>query len=481
MSTKTTIRKLVRMWVCLALLFVCPDLAAQKSGYTIKDGRMFIAVDKTISDAALDSFIVQFDLADLGLRQLVKGNKADSILKQGWKVLVQNETAILISKGLEALENFDNPINKIRITEKHEDPGARFPAVSNAVKFGYNRFRNKESFHQKDSIVAFYLRNNLKAQKVYLAGSFNEWSPDAQAMKKTDSGWIAYVKLAPGKYWYKFVVDGHWITDTDNQLRENDGKGNINSVFFKTNNNFILEGHTNARNVFVAGSFNNWKPKDLRMNRTATGWEFPVYLANGTHMYKFISDGNWMPDTKNPEQAPDGTGGINSVISLGNKHVFTLKGFDNAKNVMLAGTFNQWRDFELPLKKTQDGWIINYVLGPGNYEYKFIVDGKWIADPHNQMTPDKEGNSFLIIEPNYTFQLKDFKDARQVFVAGDFNGWNPEAFPMKRTAEGWTFQLHIPPGKTRYKFVVDGKWILDPGNKLWEQNEFGTGNSLIWR
>ena len=96
------------------------------------------------------------------------------------------------------------------------------------------------------------------------------------------------------------------------------------------------------------------------------------------------------------------------------------------------------------------------------------------------LTPSKDGNSYLIIEPNHTFLLKGFAEARQVFIAGDFNGWNPAAFPMKKTAEGWTFELHLPPGKTRYKFIVDGKWILDPANKLWEQNEFGTGNSVLW-
>jgi 1,4-alpha-glucan branching enzyme len=96
------------------------------------------------------------------------------------------------------------------------------------------------------------------------------------------------------------------------------------------------------------------------------------------------------------------------------------------------------------------------------------------------MTPNKEGNSYLIVEPNYTFKLKGFENAKKVYLAGDFNGWSPEAYEMKRVGDEWTFQLHLPPGKTRYKFVVDGKWILDPGNKLWEQNEFNTGNSLLW-
>lgn len=472
---------MVRLWVLLAAFFCCTQLFAQQMRtYTIKDGRMYISVDKQITDAALDSFIVQFELHDLGLKGFLRNNKRDSLLNQGWKIMVQNETGIVISKSLEAFENFDDPISRIMLTEKLEDFAVRFPVVSNKIIFGYNKFRNKEPFMQKDSIVCFFLRNYSKAGKVYLAGSFNNWSPTAQAMKQTDSGWIAFVKLRPGKYWYKFIVDDEWMVDEDNQLRENDGEGNINSVYFKTNMLFTLEGFTQAKNVFLSGSFNGWKTKDLRMHKTAIGWQLPLYLANGTHTYKFIVDGDWLADKKNPLTTSDGAGGVNSMIAIGEPYVFTLKGFRDAQKVMVAGSFNQWRDFELEMRRTADGWEFPYVIGPGNYEYKFIVDGKWISDPANSRTSKNDGNSWLIIEPNYTFKLKGFENAGKVMLAGDFNGWNPEAFAMKKTSEGWEFPLHLAAGKVRYKFIVDDKWILDPANKLWEQNEYGTGNSVIW-
>ena len=467
-------------FLCMAMLLLCNDVVAQDRSYTIRDGRMYIAVDRKIDESSLDSFIVQFGLVDLGLKQLVRQNKADSLLKAGWKITMQNETGIVISKALEAFGDFDGPVGKIMLTEKQEELASRFPAVSSGISFGANRFKSNLPFLQQDSIVRFLLRNHQKAERVYLAGSFNNWDGDAQAMKQTDSGWIAYVKLAPGKYWYKFVVDGRWQTDPDNQLRENDGEGNINSVFFRTNTVFSLDGFTDARNVFLSGSFNGWKHKDLRMTRTENGWQLPLYLAQGTHAYKFIVDGKWMQDKKATAAMPDGAGGFNSVVTIGSQHVFSLAGFEDARKVMVAGSFNNWREFELEMKRTATGWELPYTIGPGNYEYKFIVDGKWISDPANPLTPHAGGNSFLIIEPNYTFQLKGFENARKVFVAGDFNGWNPEAYPMRKTADGWIFPLNLQPGKVRYKFIVDGKWILDPGNKLWEQNEHRTGNSIIW-
>jgi hypothetical protein len=51
---------------------------------------------------------------------------------------------------------------------------------------------------------------------------------------------------------------------------------------------------------------------------------------------------------------------------------------------------------------------------------------------------------------------------------------------MKKENGGWIFTAHLSPGKHLYKFIVDGKWIIDPANKLWEQNEYGSGNSVLW-
>jgi hypothetical protein len=65
-------------------------------------------------------------------------------------------------------------------------------------------------------------------------------------------------------------------------------------------------------------------------------------------------------------------------------------------------------------------------------------------------------------------------------VAGTFNGWNSKSYKMIYKDGRWTFPLYLSPGKHLYKFVVDDKWILDPDNKLWEENEYGTGNSILW-
>ena len=129
------------------------------------------------------------------------------------------------------------------------------------------------------------------------------------------------------------------------------------------------------------------------------------------------------------------------------------------------------------MKKTGTGWELSYTVGPGNHQYHFIVDNKVVTQSNAAENP---GNSYFIIEPNYTFRLKGFKDAKTIFLAGDFNDWSANTFAMKRVGDEWLLNVHLYQGKHLYKFIVDGKWILDPVNKLWEQNEYNTGNSVFW-
>ena len=470
---------LVRFIVGVLILFLpALSFAQQPVKYIVKQGKMFIEISKDVSDASLDSFITKFDLEDLYLKDFIKKNKSDSLKKQGWTIINNNEVAFVISKPFKSFDNINNPVDRIMFTEKHPTFAERFPPTNNGIVFGYNRFKNGRGFHQKDSVITFHLRNN-KAMRVMLAGSFNDWDPNTLAMQKTDSGWTRQLKLRPGKFWYKFIIDGNWEVDENNYLKENDGYGNINSVLFVTNTNFFLNGFTDAKNVSVAGSFNQWRGRELMMIKIAPGWMLPLYLAEGTHTYKFVIDGQWLRDENNKNQFPDGQGGYNSVIELGKPHSFQLKGFENAKEVRLAGSFNNWRDFELPMKKTKSGWELSYVVGPGNYEYKFWVDGVLIADPSNPSFLSN-GNSVLIINPNYTFRLKGYEAAKKVVIAGDFNNWNPNSFVMRREGDEWIFPVHLSVGKHLYKFIVDGEWVKDPGNKLWEQNEYGSGNSFVW-
>jgi 1,4-alpha-glucan branching enzyme len=80
---------------------------------------------------------------------------------------------------------------------------------------------------------------------------------------------------------------------------------------------FTLTAST-AKTVAVAGDFNNWSPTEATMHKKASGeWAVSVRLPAGRYLYKLIVDGKWMPDPDNPTQVPDGYGGTNSVVVVG--------------------------------------------------------------------------------------------------------------------------------------------------------------------
>ena len=68
----------------------------------------------------------------------------------------------------------------------------------------------------------------------------------------------------------------------------------------------------------------------------------------------------------------------------------------------------------------------------------------------------------------------------KVFLAGDFNGWDPEAKPMvdKKGDGNFSVTLSLRPGEYQYKFVVNGTWCADPLNKDVVPNDLGTFNSV---
>jgi len=69
------------------------------------------------------------------------------------------------------------------------------------------------------------------ATKVFVAGSFNDWSPVATPLTRNDVGiWTGTVDLDPGEYEYRFVVDGTWSDDPANTARRCNEFGTRNCI-----------------------------------------------------------------------------------------------------------------------------------------------------------------------------------------------------------------------------------------------------------
>lgn len=177
-----------------------------------------------------------------------------------------------------------------------------------------------------------------------------------------------------------------------------------------------------AKNVFVAGSFNEWNSSRDALSKDKKGvWRATLPLKTGTHQYKFVVDGNWMIDPSNPQISDDGYGGKNSVLEVASSPrklstsmketktgatkqtktgiEFVYEGAA-AKNVAVAGSFNNWSASSHRLEKDKSGlWKTALPLGKGKYQYKFVVDGEWKEDPSNpQNSEDGHGGKNSAIE-----------------------------------------------------------------------------------
>ena len=70
---------------------------------------------------------------------------------------------------------------------------------------------------------------------------------------------------------------------------------------------------------------------------------------------------------------------------------------------------------------------------------------------------------------------------KSVYLAGEFNGWDPKAKKMAYKARTgvYTASVKLPAGTYQYKFVVDGAWCADPENTNAVPNDQGTFNSVV--
>jgi 1,4-alpha-glucan branching enzyme len=70
-----------------------------------------------------------------------------------------------------------------------------------------------------------------EAQSVALVGTFNEWDLKRTPMRRDPLlGWKTTIWLPRGRYEYRFVVDGQWVSDPNAKESVRNSFGSTNSV-----------------------------------------------------------------------------------------------------------------------------------------------------------------------------------------------------------------------------------------------------------
>ena len=186
--------------------------------------------------------------------------------------------------------------------------------------------------------TTFHYAAGPNAAQILVSGTFNGWADTAAGalVMSDDDGdhvWEATITLEPGRYPYKYIVDGVWLADPDNPLSEDDGLGGSNSVLVIPpcgdplppppceQTRFSYPAGPGVGSVLVSGSFNDWgdTPDTAFAMDDDDGdhlWGVTVSLDPGRYEYKLIVDGAWIVDPNNPHTVPNEFGGENSVVDV---------------------------------------------------------------------------------------------------------------------------------------------------------------------
>lgn len=93
-----------------------------------------------------------------------------------------------------------------------------------------NKHKNQPDAGTQSQRVHFEF-NYPAAESVFIAGTFNDWHPNATPMIALDQGrWAKDLTLPPGEYEYCLVVDGQWKPDPQAAETVPNPFGGMNSI-----------------------------------------------------------------------------------------------------------------------------------------------------------------------------------------------------------------------------------------------------------
>lgn len=101
------------------------------------------------------------------------------------------------------------------------------------------------------------------------------------------------------------------------------------------------------------------------------------------------------------------------------------------------------------------------------------------AEVLRRETAPVESTTAPVVTPEGVVFSVQAPGAEHVHLAGDFNDWTLDGSEMEPRGEVWTKVLRLPPGRYRYRYVVDGRWQSDPRNTVVEPSPYGGDDSVL--
>lgn len=149
------------------------------------------------------------------------------------KKLTQEDLARLLGVSRQAICMWEANKRELRASMLKKIGKVFEVSVDEIIKTGRNFIVGKEKTMATKSTkkkVNFQL-SAPEAKKVKVTGDFTSWNEKGFLLKKGRAGtWKTSLTLKPGRYEYKFIVDGQWWTDPSNVNLVDNNFGTINSV-----------------------------------------------------------------------------------------------------------------------------------------------------------------------------------------------------------------------------------------------------------
>jgi glycosidase len=345
--------------------------------------------------------------------------------------------------------------------------------------------------------------------KVQIAHSANGWTEriDAIAVKDKEGVFAINTKelnIPEGKTLYKFVLDGEFEEGKNRKLILNKeglivepstGRAMVRE---ESHNEPVLSFMDNYYDsVEITHEGNDWK-KSAPLKLKDGVWKININrlgIPEGTYRYKLIIDGEM-------EQGADRllyvTGDdIKRVNIKYPRKTRVLKNTEpsnllraispNTTYLAIKTDGDKWEK-EFPMENKEGIWeldIDQIGLEEGTYKFKFITSEGFEAGADKNLFINSEKKIYFpepwspvllrTKAPSSVLYFKSLPDEK-IQIAHNSNGWSErfDAVPIKgkRGIYGIdTSKIGIFPGKTLYKFIIDGEWEEGTDRILWTTEE----------
>jgi len=111
--------------------------------------------------------------------------------------------------------------------DKREIKSSILHKIVTVLKVNANEFVRSSGQGQKNVEFEF---EDTQAKAVFVTGDFTNWDKRVPLRRDTSGLWRRRIGLQPGRYEYKFIVDGEWVTDPRNDRQVTNFAGTLNSV-----------------------------------------------------------------------------------------------------------------------------------------------------------------------------------------------------------------------------------------------------------